>query len=382
MAKKYRGVTYREGKNLYEGRFQYSGTTYSVYGKTAKEAADKLEELKHEVKHGLYCKPQSITVSGWFDTWIENKLAQGEIKRSTAQRYKSANKSFVLPKIGNRKLCDIQAPALRKLIADIKADGKDGSAQITYIMLNGLFQAAAYDNIIQSNPMQNVKPPKKKQTAPEDKRVLSREEQQLFLKYAAKSSYYDFYKVLLMTGCRINELTALEWKNVDFKKQEINITGTLVYIRGEGRFKDTPKSETSRRVVPMLPEVQAILQQQRKEQLENRMALGKDYKQENGLTDVCFQYPTGGAYWSEAIRHDLEKVNADIREDHPEFKPIHPHVLRHTFATRWIENGGSMKTLQTILGHSNYGITADIYSHVLPDTKQEEMRKAMGDMFS
>lgn len=80
---------------------------------------------------------------------------------------------------------------------------------------------------------------------------------------------------------------------------------------------------------------------------------------------------------SEAIRHDLAKVTAEIRRDYPGFESIHPHVFRHTFATRWVENGGNMKTLQTILGHSNYGITADLYAHVLPDTKQEEMQKVM-----
>ena len=131
----------------------------------------------------------------------------------------------------------------------------------------------------------------------------------------------------------------------------------------------------------MLPEVCEILQHQRKEQLKSRMALGENYKQEKGLEDICFQYPTGGAYWSEAIRHDMDKVNTEIRRDYPDFEPIHPHVLRHTFATRWIENGGSMKTLQTILGHSNYGITADIYSHVLPDVRQKEMQRVMSAAF-
>ena len=180
-----------------------------------------------------------------------------------------------------------------------------------------------------------------------------------------------------MTGCRINELTALEWQDVDYSKEEITITGTMVYIRGEKRFKDTPKSETSRRIIPMLPELLQILKRQRKEQANNRNIFGDSYKEEAGLENICFQYPTGGAYWSEAIRHDLEKINAKIAKMYPEFNAIHPHTLRHTFATRWLENGGSMKTLQTILGHSSYSITADIYSHVLPDTKHEEMRNVM-----
>lgn len=49
------------------------------------------------------------------------------------------------------------------------------------------------------------------------------------------------------------------------------------------------------------------------------------------------------------------------------------HALRDTFATRYIEQGGSPQTLKTILGHSSLAVTMDLYSHVLPNTKQKEM---------
>ncbi|MCI8889082.1 MAG: tyrosine-type recombinase/integrase, partial [Hungatella sp.] len=49
------------------------------------------------------------------------------------------------------------------------------------------------------------------------------------------------------------------------------------------------------------------------------------------------------------------------------------HALRDTFATRFIEQGGNPQTLKTILGHSSLAMTMDLYSHVLPNTKQQEM---------
>ena len=64
-----------------------------------------------------------------------------------------------------------------------------------------------------------------------------------------------------------------------------------------------------------------------------------------------------------------------IRRDGKEFEPIHIHTLRHTFATRCIENGMQPQVLKTILGHSSLSMTMDLYSHVLPDTKVEEMKK-------
>ncbi len=52
-----------------------------------------------------------------------------------------------------------------------------------------------------------------------------------------------------------------------------------------------------------------------------------------------------------------------------------PHIFRHTFATRAIEAGMQPQVLKTILGHSSLAMTMDLYSHVLPDTKSEEMNK-------
>ena len=49
------------------------------------------------------------------------------------------------------------------------------------------------------------------------------------------------------------------------------------------------------------------------------------------------------------------------------------HALRDTFATRFIEQGGRPQTLKTILGHSSLAMTMDLYSHVLPNTRQMEM---------
>lgn len=59
---------------------------------------------------------------------------------------------------------------------------------------------------------------------------------------------------------------------------------------------------------------------------------------------------------------------------------ITSHAFRDTFATRFIEQGGNPQTLKVILGHSSLSMTMDIYSHVLPNTKQEEMDKVVIDI--
>ncbi len=80
------------------------------------------------------------------------------------------------------------------------------------------------------------------------------------------------------------------------------------------------------------------------------------------------------------MQYYIKHIQELIRKDGIEFKKISVHTLRHTFATRCKENGMQPQVLKSILGHSSLAMTMDLYSHVLPDTRSEEMRK-ISDLF-
>lgn len=73
------------------------------------------------------------------------------------------------------------------------------------------------------------------------------------------------------------------------------------------------------------------------------------------------------------LQAEIDKTIKRIHEDGKEFPRITSHVFRHTFATRAIEAGMQPQVLKTIMGHSSLAMTMDLYSHVLPDTKAEEI---------
>ena len=68
-------------------------------------------------------------------------------------------------------------------------------------------------------------------------------------------------------------------------------------------------------------------------------------------------------------------MTQELRKIDPNFPNVSPHILRHTFATRCVENGMNIKTLQKLLGHTNFKTTMDIYSHTTDDVLYEEMKK-------
>ena len=68
----------------------------------------------------------------------------------------------------------------------------------------------------------------------------------------------------------------------------------------------------------------------------------------------------------------MRRTEADVYgEAFVEIGRLHPHALRHTFATRCFEKGMSPRTVQEIMGHANYNTTVS-YTHVLDDMKQRE----------
>jgi integrase len=101
------------------------------------------------------------------------------------------------------------------------------------------------------------------------------------------------------------------------------------------------------------------------------MALWK--KHASADKSLVFPSSTGrrmnNATANQAISRTLQRLeNRGCPVDH-----FSCHAFRNTFATRFIEQGGNPQTLKTLLGHASLAMTMDLYSHVLPNTKQKEM---------
>ena len=143
---------------------------------------------------------------------------------------------------------------------------------------------------------------------------------------------------------RNGEARALRWCDIDFEKRSININHTLIWKSQEAYILDTPKTKTSKRQIPMLSQCYEIL---------------REIKTEAGQAGLCgrenfvFCLSDGVPInrWRVAI--ELEKIESAMQADGIEIGHFTCHSLRHTFATRAIENGMKPQVLKTILGHSS-----------------------------
>ncbi len=169
----------------------------------------------------------------------------------------------------------------------------------------------------------------------------------------------------LATGMRLGEITGLTWENVDFEKNEVNVKEILKKDPNGNFYKDVPKTSKSLRTIPILPQIAGRLQKLKKFQDRKRLV---------------FTRPDGSPYSDLQLCRLLKRIVTEINRDDIAFPKITPHCLRHTFATRALENGISAKVVQEFLGHSSVKMTLDLYTHVMHHTKAEEMQK-MSELF-
>jgi len=346
-----------------EKRFTIDGKRYSIYGKNAKEISQKEQEVRKKIEAGIYTDNRNMTLDKYFDEWLTGK--RGSIKGNTLKWYAAYYKGHISPRLGNVKLQKMerrQVLAFQKELSegDLSIRTCNNIMKILKIVLND----AVTDEIITKNPAEGIKALKEvnAKAAETYHRALTEQEQKDFMQEMAGDYYYEFVAFLLCTGMRFGEAAALTWSDIDYKQNVIHVTKTVTFNEDNTRTTGTPKSESGKRDIPLNDTIKGVLARQRKKQsiivqIEHRVFVSVYGKMVNNCAV------------NRAINSALER----LEEQGKPIEHFTAHALRDTFATRYIEQGGSPQTLKTILGHSSLAMTMDLYSHVLPNTKQKEM---------
>lgn len=201
----------------------------------------------------------------------------------------------------------------------------------------------------------------------EKKEALSIDVQKRFLEYAEGKSYENQFRFVLQTGLRTGELVGLKWEDIDFENKTLKVQRSMKYRYSVGVWRvGEPKSKSGYRTIPLTDEAIRILRAQ-KEKNRTIKVIPMEWAEQVFLSRKG--EPVKNSTYDTALFKICDKA---------EIKRFFMHVLRHTFATRCIEGGMMPKTLQRILGHSNIGITMNLYVHITEEEKQREIDLVAG----
>lgn len=374
-----KGISQRKD-GLYMGRFQYEGELYpSIYDKDLKVLEKKLNDLRYEVTHQMYTQSSKVTVGEWFDMWLKDYRGI-RIKPGTQEVYRNTFNAHIKPAIGKKRVTSIRMEQIQKIYNSMaNSNYAEGTIKLVGVILYGMFKQAVKSELISRNPVAMATIPKAKER--KERVVLTAEQQKQFQTYAKTwSEHFRIFLLALCTGMRNGEVRGLFWSDIDFENRVIYVTGTLKYVKGIGHYKGTPKTKTSKRDIPMLGVCYDLLLEQRQNQEDQKNLLGEWWEPLKGLENLVFTSNDGKPVSREKVTAELNKIIKKMHDDHVNIPQFTFHSLRHTFATRGLEQGISLKIMQTILGHTTLAMTSDLYSHVLPTTKAQEMEK-MAEVF-
>ena len=361
-----------KGKEIGAGIVQQPNGTYFArfvdkFGKRRTKRSKKLQEVKQWLADATYIDQHSdldqatdMLVDAWFDYWIGIK--KQTVRPNTVRNYSERYERNIKSVIGNKLLTDVKPIHCQKIFLDMADEGyKTTTIYQTRIALYNMFEFARENDVLIANPCK--KSLKSDMGKPSDKKeALTIDVQKKFLEAVVGYSYENQYRFVLQTGLRTGELIGLRWSDIDFENRTMKIERTMEYRYKVGEWRvGPPKSKSGYRTIPLTDEAIRILENQRSKNKSLKL-VPIEWK------DIVFLCRKGTPVKNSTYDTGLFKY-CD-RVGIPRFSM---HVLRHTFATRCIEGGMKPKTLQKILGHSNIGITMNLYVHITEDEKHREI---------
>lgn len=221
------------------------------------------------------------------------------------------------------------------------------------------------------NPVTGVKIPK---AGTKETIALSIDEQKRLLQAARDYPRPIMFAVVfaLYTGCRKGEVMGLQWKDVDFDEGIIHINKQLTRHYNLDEATKTvldisePKTKFSVRDIYMFPSFAKEFKEYKERMFR--------WKQENKFIHSEEDFVFVGVKNKPIEPRVFYKYYQEVMEQ-AGIEGANFHTLRHTFATRCIENGMDILMVSRTLGHSNVSTTLNKYSHLLPKHQKASMEK-------
>lgn len=354
----------------------------SFYGKTRKEAKDKMEAfLEKKEEEDRFAQallsqvvPESAAdendmfLSSWLDIWHKNYLS--DVKLSTRANYRSIIDNHIDPVLGNYPLSKLKAPVIQNFYNQLHDEKKLSPKYIKNIhgVLHSALDKAVAVEFTAKNYSSVCSIPKVEEP---DICPLNREEQERLFAALKGEEFEDLILVDLFTGLRCGELLGLTWDCIDFENGIIHVKKQLSLPRKKGGggkcYWSTLKNGKSRIVLPA-PFVMDVLRHHKAVQASQKLAAGPLWD-EGDFPNLVFTHPNGYHYIQPTIWKEFQKILKKAGLQH-----YRVHDLRHTFAVNSIKAGDDIKTLQENMGHYSAAFTLDKYGHVV-----DEMRKASSE---
>lgn len=413
------GTFYENKKRgCWVGQMVYDGKRITKYGKTKKECKKKLDEHIEKLKNGGFTEKNKITVHDILAMQLEDADSLNLITGTTYRRKNEVIKLIDRYGLGTVPIQNITELTVKNFFKEI-THYSNSQIDKVHQALNKAFRYAVKKKLIENNPMDDIIKPKSNKANKKVSSLTVDEQQKLIsiLNNEEKNNRYRYqFLIMLCTGMRMGEINALTLKDVNFDFKTIVINKTISKDKDDKPILgEQTKTDAGMRILTMTDTTAKLF----KEYIENHYAdnpeklLFYDFNKKSYIStnqvNCSFKrlieryeiipITTEIVQIEEKHRKSVayskykyyKKVNDEFillgKEPPKDWKTnfnsyyykkktadkeYNQHMLRHTFATRCIENGVDYKSLQEILGHADITVTLNTYCDVIGQFKDKQ----------
>ncbi len=319
---------------------------------THREAAAFEKDVLAQVAKREYVKPSDKTVQEIAEEWYNRKADAGTYRRASLVDWKNHVENYIRPQLGHWKLYEVDVEKIEKGAAEWGKRVSPKMVNKVLTSLTAILALAKRYKLVKDNAAEEAERLKVATEHEEDievspDEVYSKEDLYKLIS-AAESGTLDrlFVMVPALTGLRIGEVLGLTWPAVDLKAGKLHVRLNLADAdKGHEPMLQPPKTKTSRRTIPLPPELIHDLKVWRL----------KCPKSEPGLV---FATEEAKPYRRKTASNALDRAIAQA-----DIKRLTPHGLRHTFASLLLEDGVPVSEVSYLLGHKDSYVTLKVYTH-------------------
>ena len=319
---------------------------------TKTEARRRRDDLRTQVARGTIVHAERESVSDYLERWIAGRELSGKVRPKTAAVYRGYVRREITPRIGSMRLSDVRPVHCQTVLDEARKGGLSARSVVqVHAIMRGAFRSAVRLQVMAVDPTAGATPPRVEAaelttpTAADVARLLAE----------VNPEYRTALSLAAGSGLRRGELLAIRWGSVelDSDRPRLRVEGTLQRANGV-LVVLPPKTERSRRVVPISASVAAALRQLRADQRERRMLAGPAWHP----GDYMFDRGDGRPIDPDAFGRAFRVARATLGLD-----SVRLHDLRHGLATMLVDNGTNVRTVSDLLGHATVAFTLQTYVH-------------------
>ena len=317
------------------------------------EAKQVLAKILEDNRQGLFVRGSRKTLQIYMSEWLRHHALT--VKKSTAASYEQVIDLYITPHLGKTALVDISPQQIKDWHSTLLEEVSNTTARYAHTVLKASLDTAVREGLLQKNPAKLVKPPArvKKQIS-----WLQWDEAENLLDATKEHRYGLYIRIALATGMGRSEILGLRWSDIDYENSVISIRRTFVRCKGESYFQDSAKTQNRLRTIDIGPKLIESLKAWEEQQNREKEALGY-------ATDLVLCSNTGQPVNPSNLQRYISRLVNE--QGLPHFST---HTLRHTHATKLLQEGMAPKAVAERLGHS-VQVLMDTYAHACPRLSKE-----------